>query len=415
MMATGDWLLLRLPSDAGAAPAWALADATGAMLPLPAGGSDEELRVMAAGRQVALLVPASEVALFNVQLPPANEARLQQLAPFALEEQVSEDLDRLHFAVGARDAQSGQVPVAVASRERVRQWLEQAAALSLYPRALFSEADLAPQLPGHVTLWLAGEQMILRAEGMRPVPFPADDPELALTTVLGPEADLAQVNLAVFASPEEWARHQGTIEQLRDRVASLTVQLSVAGPLALLAQGVAASAPVNLLQGPFKPQARGENQWRRWRTAAALLLFLLLLHGAGAMWELRQLRKASAQLDESIARVYGTIFPGQKPGPSVRRSLEARLKAITSGGSPAGELMPLLAAVAAARQNVPVARLDGLNFKPGGLQLDITAPDAATLEQFSQALRAGGYVAEVSRGNQSEGGFKGQIDMKAGS
>ena len=74
--------------------------------------------------------------------------------------------------------------------------------------------------------------------------------------------------------------------------------------------------------------------------------------------------------------------------------------------------MPLLAALSAARQNVPVASLEGITFKPGELQLKLSAPDAATLEQFSQALRAGGYAAQVSSGRQHEGGFEGQIDMK---
>jgi hypothetical protein len=75
--------------------------------------------------------------------------------------------------------------------------------------------------------------------------------------------------------------------------------------------------------------------------------------------------------------------------------------------------MPLLAALAAARANVPVAALDSLTYKPGTLQLKLSAPDAATLEQFSQALRAGGYGAQVTSGNAREGMFEGQIDMTA--
>jgi type II secretion system protein L len=144
-----------------------------------------------------------------------------------------------------------------------------------------------------------------------------------------------------------------------------------------------------------------------------LLGTLLLLHTAGTFWELRQLRRASAGLDASIDRAYGSIFPGQQPGPAPRRALEARLKAVAGAGSPRGELMPLLAAVAAARQNVPVATLESISYKPGSLQLGLSAPDAATLEQFSQALRASGYGAQVTRGGQHEGGFEGQIEMTA--
>src|SRR5690606_36053598 len=212
MMATGEWLLLRLSSVEGAAPSWTAVDASGALLPLDNAQGDTDLRVLAAGRQVAILVPAGDVALFNVQLPPGNEARLQQLAPFALEEQVSEDLDRLHFAVGVRDAASGLVPVAVADRQNMRQWLAAAAALSVPPRAMFAESDLAPMMPEHVTLLITPEQFILRDGRSRPVVFPADDPEFALMMLLGADKDLSQVNLVVHAAVDDWAAHEPAIE-----------------------------------------------------------------------------------------------------------------------------------------------------------------------------------------------------------
>lgn len=413
-MSMNEWLLVRLPSGADEAPEWAAVDAAGALLPLPASHTPEgSPSMLAAGRRVALLVPAADVTLFAPSLPAGNEARLQQLAPFALEEQVSVDVELLHFAVGARDAQSGLVPVAVVDRERMQKWLARAAELGLEPRAMYAESDLTPLLPGHVTLLFTEGQLLLRDGAARPMALPADDPELALSALLGAERQLADTHLAVYASPEDWPGLEAGIESLRDRVASLKVQLYAGGVLGLYAQGIASTTPVNLMQGEFKPQTRSGNTWLRWRTAAALLAGLLVLHGAGTLWELRQLRLASAELDDSIARVYGAIFPGQQPGPAPRRELEARLQQVAGAGSPKGELMPLLAALAAARANVPVATLDSLNYKPGTLQLKLSAPDAATLEQFSQALRAGGYGAQVTSGNAREGQFEGQIDMTA--
>jgi general secretion pathway protein L len=408
-MATSDWLLLRLPATAGESPARALVDSSGALLPVPA--DDGDLATLATGRQVALVAPAADVALFSVALPAGNEARLQQLAPFALEEQVSEDLDELHFAVGARDG-AGQVAVAVASRERMQYWLAQAAALGVKPKALFAESDLAPLLPGHVTMLLAPDTLVLRNDGGRPVSFPADDPELALTMVLGPGADLGTVNLSVYAAPEDWPHFEAATEALRDRVASLKVQLFTSGLTGLYAQGLSGSAPVNLLQGEFRPQNQGAGMWRQWRVAAALLGGLLLLHVAATLWDLRIARQEARALDAEISRVYGTIFPGQQPGPQLRRTLEAHMKAAAGGGSAQGQLMPLLAALAAARQNVPVATLDAMTFKPGMLQITLSAPEASALEQFSQALQAGGYGATVASGSPTERGFKGQIEMK---
>jgi general secretion pathway protein L len=411
MMAGGDWLVLRLSPVAGQAPEWVVADTTGALL----GERPDSLEQAAAGRRVALVVPAGDVSLFSVALPPANEARLQQLAPFALEEQVSEDLEKLHFAVGARNAASGQVPVAVVARESLVQWQAAASALGLEPRALFAESDLIPSLPGHITVVITREQLLLRHGEGRPVPFPADDPELALTTLLGAGADLSATHVVVHAEPADWLRHEAAFEALRPRLGSLRVQLLAGGLLSLYAQGIGASAPVNLLQGEYRPRGGHEFDWRAWRPAAAALLALLVVHVGGSLFQAHRQRAESARLDAEIERVYSSIFPGQKPGATPRRTLEARMRAVASGGSPQGGIMPLLAALAAARQNVPAANLESLTFKPGSLQLKLSAPDAATLEQFSQSLRAGGYSAQVTSGRQHDSGFEGQIDMSAGS
>lgn len=410
-MATTDWILLRLPAREGAPVTWAAADAGGQLLSVPSQEVGGALHTLSTGRRVALLVPAGDVSQFQVALPAGNEARLLQLAPFALEDQVSQDVDALHFAVGQRDALTGLVPVAVVARSRMQQWLDQATAMQLLPRAMFAESDLSPVLPGHVTLVVAEDQLLVRNDTARPLLFPAADPLLALELLLGADADLSVVNLVVHASPEDWQRHGTKIEALREHVASYRAQLSGGGLLALYAQGLAQAQPVNLMQGAFRPQQSRRTGWLPWRGAALLALALLLLHGLGSWWQLRQLRRTSLDLDQQITQLYGSIFPGQQPGSAPRRALEKRLAAL-AGGGPRGDLLPLLAAVSAARQNVPGAELLSLSFKPGVLQLKLAAPDASTLQQFTQALRAGGYAAEVTGGTPRGAKYEGQIELK---
>src|SRR5690606_40393064 len=147
-------------------------------------------------------------------------------------------------------------------------WLATAAALSVPPRAMFAESDLAPMLPEHVTLLITPEQFILRDGRSRPVVFPADDPEFALLMLLGADKDLSQVNLVVHAAVEDWPAHEPAIEALRPRLGSLHVQLATGGLLALLAQGISGSPPANLLQGALKPHTPCENQCLRSRPAA---------------------------------------------------------------------------------------------------------------------------------------------------
>jgi general secretion pathway protein L len=411
-MASSDWLLLRLPTLRDAAVSWAVADASGQLLSLPSTDTGGGLHTLSTGRRVALLVSGADVSQFQVNLPAGNESRLLQLAPFALEDQVSQDVEQLHFAIGARDTLTGLVPVAVVDRGQMQDWLARAAELQLIPQAVFAESDLAPVLPGHVTMVVADDQLLLRNDTARPLLLPANDPALALDMLLGDQIDAGSVHVAVYSSPEEWHRYRASIEALREHVASLKVQLSSGGLLSQFAQGLAHSTPINLLQGSFRPQRPTGAGWREWRWVAMLALALLLLHGIGSFWQLRQLRRASTEAEQAITQLYGSIFPGQPAGADPRRTLEQRLASLAGEANQQGELLHLLAAVAAAKQNVPVAMLQSFSFRPGALQMKLSAPDAATLEQFSAALRASGYTAEVTAGSVREGKYEGQVDLK---
>ncbi|MEO6078805.1 MAG: type II secretion system protein GspL [Steroidobacteraceae bacterium] len=412
-MATTDWLLLRIPPQGDAEVTWALTDASGQLLSLPSADTGGDLRAVAVGKRVALLVPGAEVSQFQIALPAGNDAKLLQLAPFALEEQVSQDVEQLHFAVGRRDAATGVVPVAVVDRSQMQDWLARAAQLQLVPHAVFSESDLAPVLPGHVTMLIADDQLLLRNDAARPLLLPANDPALALEMLLGSTADLAAVHLAVYSTAEDWERHGNAVEALRDRLASLNVQLSSGGLLAQFAQGLAHASPINLLQGNFRPQRAGGAAWLQWRAAAMLAGVLLLLHGAGSFWELHQLRAAADKARQDMAKLFEAIYPGQSPGAQPRRALQKRLESLSGDANRPGELLHLLAAVAAAKQNVPIALLQSATFEPGSLKLKLGTPDAATLEQFSQALRASGYKAQVTSGSVRGGNYEGLVEVKS--
>jgi general secretion pathway protein L len=408
-MSTTDWLLLRIPAGDGEL-SWTVVDSAGQPLLQPA-DSPTDLAALAAGRHVALLVPGTDVSLFQINLPAGNEARLLQLAPFALEDLVSQDIDQLHFAVGERDSTSELVPVAVVDRAQMQEWLARASALQVTPHAVFAESELAPALPGHVTMTVAGGQLLLRNGEARPVQLPADDPALAVDMLLA-DADSAAVNLVVYSTPDEWHQHGPAIEALRGRFASMRVQLAAGGLLSLYAPAITQSSPINLLQGAFRPQRSSGAAWQHWRWVAVLAGVLVLLHGAGTFWQLRQVRRDSDTTVAEMTRLYNALYPGQQPGAQPRRDLEKRMASLAGTANQRGELLHLLAAVAAAKQNAPATQLQSTVFQPGSLNMKLRAPDAATLEQFNQSLRNSGYKADVVSSSLRDGNFEGQVELK---
>ncbi len=130
------------------------------------------------------------------------------------------------------------------------------------------------------------------------------------------------------------------------------------------------------------------------------------------LWELRQLRRSEVALDQSIEQAAAVALPGEPLGGNLRRRVEERVGMVASGGGQQGDFLHVLAAVAAAHDNVPVTKIGSLSFKPGELEMKVSGPDAASLELLNQALRAGGYQAEVASGSTSGAAFEGRILMR---
>src|SRR3990167_2229752 len=106
--------------------------------------------VLPAEPYVALvIVPAERVLLLTPKLPKMRRARLLQAIPFAVEEQLLEDIEQLHFAIGAQSL-DGTVPTAVVSKKDMQQWVNLIQAWGV-KKAVMIPATLA--LPYHEHAW----------------------------------------------------------------------------------------------------------------------------------------------------------------------------------------------------------------------------------------------------------------------
>src|ERR1700756_3796260 len=142
-----DWLLLRLPRTPEEPATWLIASAGGAPLAATQRGTLADAAAAAGGRRVCALVPGSDVLLAKPELPPGSSARLNKLVPYALEEQLADNIDELHFAIGRRSAESSRTPVAVVGRALMNEWLAALGAAGLQPDCLYADSELLPVNP----------------------------------------------------------------------------------------------------------------------------------------------------------------------------------------------------------------------------------------------------------------------------
>jgi general secretion pathway protein L len=407
-MNMAEWLILHLSRGLEQRCGWMLADEYGQALSAPRVGPLAQAAGEAVGRRIAAIVPSSDVLMTAVALPSKSGVRPQQVAPYALEEQLAADIETLHFAVGSRDDVSGRTAVSVVTRTLIEQWLATLGAEGLTPEVLCAEAALLPDNPGHTVVLLDADTVSVRRAGQAPTSLPADD--LATALEAAPGAQLAQDNLIIYATPQDWHRHAAGAEALRARCASLKVQLLNAGPLPLLAPQLMHGQYVNLLAGDFALKKSFGGEWRRWRLAAALAVALFAVHIAGLSLELLQQQRSERALDSAIGDLARRAIPGDSGTGAVRSRIERGLLAQGQGGN-AG-LLPALAALAQAINGVNGASVQSLSYREGGLDLKLKAGDAASLERVDQALRSGGWQAELTSGAVAGSAYEGRVQMR---
>ena len=184
--------------------------------------------------------------------------------------------------------------------------------------------------------------------------------------------------------------------------------------LALAARALPQSTAINLLQGTFRPQVRGYQPVAEVAPGC---------HAGGRPAAAAPAGRRVAAAATAQGRTNHWMNPS---GRSMQRRFPASLRAAMRVGAwnsdcpgaagdanQPGELMHVLAALSAARQNVPVVQLESLSFHRGSAQMKLGAPDAATLAQFGKALQAGGYAAQVTSGAARGTGYEGQIEAKS--
>jgi general secretion pathway protein L len=410
-------LLLRLPANGAEETEWLMLDETGAPLLSRQRGSLTLAAAVARSAKVVALAPANQILLAEPELPPGSGAKLARAVPFALEEQLTEDIDRLSFAVGRRGLTG--TPVAVVSRSVIQGWVADLQAAGVDPQAIYPDISLMPENPGQTVLWFEGSTLAVRRPGAMPFAVELSPVKEALV-VAGVIADPLDTSgesrvgesALLYITREDWARTKDEFEALVEKFASLKVQLLADGPLPWLSRSIGSPDVVNLLQGEFSRGTDYSARWRKWRTAAALAAALLLVHVAAQALQLRHAKQDAAALDSQIAEVFASAMPSE-PLRDARRQMQSRLDRIRKSGAGPEYFLRGLQALSGAVSQTPKTSIDSLSYRELSMDMKVTAPNLGTISQLSQYVVKQGLTADIQSSTPGANGVEAHLRIRA--
>lgn len=383
-------LVIVIHANTPAQPAYVLLDQQRQITKLVLQCDGSELAQAANGREVIVIVPAEDVLLASVTLPKMNRARLLQAIPFALEEQIIEDVDTLHFAAG--DFRPNEpVPVLVAARTKMNDWMALLQSWHVTADNMIPAIFALPVIPQEWYV-LANHTVVVRT-GVSSG-FACDKQNLA---------ELLNMSLEGLALPPQIIRVENDSAEPLALSLPVTIeqqQITAEKHLEIIAFGAVQHAPVDLLQGDYAS--------KKSRHLPKLTMMLKIIVYLAAAWlsllflypvvSFGILDRSAADLDSQAAVIYKKYFPNAPNLAVARDRMQQKLNKLSSGVSE-NHLLTLMASIGKGLTQSSGVQLKRMDYQNNVMTLEIAANNSKAFSIFTDALSQQGLRVTQQNAN----------------
>lgn len=390
---------------------WLTEPVEGEGLPALVRGTLGEAAQIAAGAQVVVLVPSSRLLFTHAKVPTQNRQKILKALPYTLEDQLAEDVDNLHFALGARGADD-DLSIVVVGRDQMAAWQEQLRAAGLNSDYLIPDVLALPRQENAWAVFLEPNLALVRTGEAQGFASEIDN----LSAFLG--FAVADAGAAQPGAIDVWDSGTGYASHLSDVVPNAELRLQD-GPVELLtivARGFDPRFAFNLLQGDYSRKEQWGKRWRPWRLAASLAAVLVGLQLAATVSENMKLSRQNDELRAQINQTYKEAFPDAKNVVNAKVQMQrklAELRGGTKGAAGAGFLV-LVATTGSALKATPGVNLRSVRYKNGELDVELDVPSLQTLDQVKQLLGSQrGLVVELQSAASKDNKVEGRLHIKS--
>lgn len=356
----------------------------------------EALPAWATNWPVVALADGRAVLLTRITVPTRNRERLRRALPFALEDQLTDDVEALHFVPGQID-EAGEVAVAVVAHERMQRWLQRLADAGIDPQAIYPDMLALPHDAGSWTVAQDDEAFTVRTG--REQGFAGDTGNLAplLTAALAGDDAPTPDAIVLYQPPDEQVPSLGEDTPPLERRA-LTNRLT-------LAAGGLGQAQLSLLVGDYQRQRSSTAHWRRWLPAACLAAAALVTMTARAWLENYQLSQRIAAREDALTETFRQAFPDSDiPPGQTRRVMQNRLERLgAEQASTDSGFLTMLDRVAPTLDDADALQPRAISFRQNRLELEVTAESLQRIDALKQQIDSGDALKAEVRSTNTEG------------
>ena len=361
-----------------------------------------------------VLVPGERVLFTSASVPSRQQSKIMQALPYMVEEQLAQDVEETHFAIGDRTGR-GEISVAVVDREQMQSWLDSLLEAGITAQVMVTDSLCVPMLSEHRNILIDADRALVRTDRNLAM---AVDRDLVGTLLSlqdhAEEGERGERELKVLVEPEEEESISLQVTQWEAELnCPVSRELLDYSAFETLCRNYDNSV-INLLQAEFTPvnvKADSSTSWKSvgWVALGCFVLHMLLLTGKGTYLSLEAERFGTQARD-----LYEEVYPNDKNTRDIKRRWQSHLR----GSSAPEQQNDVLSVLAEAGRNMDGSRLqlENVNFSEqrGDLILQIRGASSDRLVEYVQRLVKLGMSAEVGTINvdQEDKSFQGSVRIR---
>lgn len=360
--------------------------------------------------RVIVIVPGEDVVVSEVNLPGQNRQRLLAALPFAVENQVIDDVTELHFVLGPRHG-NGNYVVAMVNRERMQIWSDICEELGLRVDVMVPDTLALSTGIGTWTILLEDARSIVRT-GVHSG-FAVDHSnlnQLLSTTIADAEGvtperidivDCRNVNI----NSNDFSLDSGI---------ELHVNNFDKDSLVWLAGHFDYEAPINLLFGEFSRKEKVRGHLRKWYPAAIMFSILFLFSFTSKIINYVSLNNESEILSKSMTALYKKTFPNARRVVNAPVQMQQKLDRLQSqSGQSESSFSEMLVAIAPILRATPGIYITALRYQKGRINIEFNVRNFSDLNKLEKSLtEKAGMKVDIKTASQNKDNVVSRIEIK---
>ncbi|MGM0450392.1 MAG: type II secretion system protein GspL [Pseudomonadota bacterium] len=406
---------------------WVLLDASGNLDGEGQGDSPENLeaRLQEIGVEAAEtigIIPGLDVTPCIARIPGRQKRMIRQALPFAVEEQLAQDIDSVHLALGGQKQNEWQV--AAVDRQRMEAYLEWFRAFGYPVRSMYADAMLPAAGTHQWTVLVEEDKALIRERQGGWYEVPVDGLSVFMDSLIEEFGAETPPGAQVLATPYAAEQHRVALASLEQHPDALIhVETLEKPPLRLMVENLVAgdSGAINLCQGQYASASSSRSPLHRWRPVAIVAAIGIVVQLGFMVAEGVYYRSQAERFDEQALAIYRDYFPddSRTHAGNLKRVVQGRVRSASDDSGGSGDFLAMLRATGQQYQSLDDPEslsFDTIQFSRsrGELRIQLRGESFSQLDTMRDGLSNSGFNAQIGSVVNSEDGTEARLTVNQG-